>query len=248
MRTKTLLIAVAALAAAVTSSQAQSTVYSQNVVGYVNLSITNNTLQQVGNQLDTGSNTLDNVFPQTDAGLVSLKTVVLEWNGAGYNQYTYENCSDSPNALPGWYSGANEVGRTNLVNPGFGFFIHNTSAGIMTLPTVGQVVQGTNVYSVPVGLTMMSLPESLAGLPLDNTNINFPLVSLKTVYLTWNGGGYNQYTYENCSDSPDAMPGFYSGSTFEDTNASIWPQAGSGFFIRNTSSGTLTWTNIFQVQ
>ncbi len=36
MRTKTLLIAAAALAAAVTSSQAQSTVYSQNIVGYVN--------------------------------------------------------------------------------------------------------------------------------------------------------------------------------------------------------------------
>ena len=39
MRTKTLLIAAAALAAAVTSSQAQSTVYSQNIVGYINTSL-----------------------------------------------------------------------------------------------------------------------------------------------------------------------------------------------------------------
>ena len=43
MRTKTLLFAAAALAASITASQAQ-TVYSQNVVGYINITVTNGTL------------------------------------------------------------------------------------------------------------------------------------------------------------------------------------------------------------
>ena len=118
MRTKTLLIAAAALAAVVTSSQAQSTVYSQNVVGYVNLSITNNGLLMAANQLDTGSNTMDNVFPSTDSALKSQQTVLLFWNGAGYTQVTYLNCADSfPVSQPGWYQTINnnlvETGHTN---------------------------------------------------------------------------------------------------------------------------------------
>lgn len=251
MRTKTLLMTAAALAAGVISSQAQGTVYSQNVVGYVNLSVAAGQLQMYANQLDTGSNTLDNVFSGT--GLVSTKTSILEWNGVGYNQYTYLNCADSPSSpgVAGWYSlTGNEVGGTNYIQPGQGFFLHNQSASAITIPTVGQVVQGTNFYSVPVGLNTYSVPQPLAGLPLDNTNINFPVVSTKTAYLQWNGVGFNQYTYLNCADSPSSpgIAGFWSlTGTYEDTNAAVWPTAGGSFFIHNTASAT-TWTNVFEVQ
>ena len=53
MRTKTLLIAAAALAVGITSSEAQ--VYSQNVVGYVNMTVPAGHYQIVGNQLINGS-------------------------------------------------------------------------------------------------------------------------------------------------------------------------------------------------
>src|ERR1035438_3600699 len=53
MRTKTLLIAAAALAVGVASSMAQT--YSLNVVGYVNLPIAANHFWFLGNQLQTGS-------------------------------------------------------------------------------------------------------------------------------------------------------------------------------------------------
>ncbi|HTV42324.1 MAG TPA: hypothetical protein VMF08_17270 [Candidatus Sulfotelmatobacter sp.] len=245
MRTKTLLATAAALAAAVTYSQAQNTVYSQNVVGYVNLSIPAGGLQMVANQLDTGSNTLDNVF---QSGVVSTKSFVLEWNGTGYNQYEYYNCADSPLSEPGWYSGNTEVGHTNYLQPGQGVFFHNTAGSAVTIPTVGQVIQGTNTYSVPVGLNIYSIPQPLAGLPLDNTNINFPVVSTKTYYLAWTGSGYNQYEYYNCSDSPLSEPGFYSGNTYEDSNASVWPNAGGSFFIHNEASTASTWTDVFEVQ
>jgi hypothetical protein len=250
MRTKTLLMTAAALAAGVISSQAQGTVYSQNVVGYVNLAVPASGLQMVANQLDTGSNTLDNVF--SGSGLVSTKTTVLEWNGAGYNQYTYENCADSPSTpgVAGWYSGNNEIGATNMLQPGQGLFMHNLSSGTITVPTVGQVVQGTNVYNVPVGLQTFSVPQPLAGLPLDNPLVNFPVVSTKTTYLQWTGNGFNQYTYENCADSPSTpgIAGFWSGNTYEDTNAAIWPPAGGSFFVHNLTSSAMTWTNVFEVQ
>lgn len=241
----------AALAAGVIYSQAQGTVYSQNVVGYVNLSVPANTLQMVANQLDTGSNTLDNVFQ--GAGLVSTKTSVLEWNGAGYNQYTYLNCADSPSTpgVAGFYNaGGVEVGGTNYLQPGQGLFMDNGSASTITVPTVGQVVQGTNTYAVPSGLNIYSVPQPLAGLPLDNPQINFPVVSTKTAYLTWNGHGYNQYTYLNCADSPSSpgIAGFWSaGGVYEDTNTAIWPQAGGSFFIDNGSTAG-TWTDVFEVQ
>jgi len=244
MRTKTLLIAAAALAATVTASQAQ-TVYSQNVVGYVNVTVTNGTTGLFANQLDTGSNTLNNVL---QTGLVSLKTTVEEWNGVTYNQYTYLNCSDSGGVASGWYQGSVEVGLTNFIQPGLGFAIRNTSATPITIPTVGQVVQGTNIYTINNGTYVYALPEPLAGLPLDNTNINFPAVSLKTVYESFNGSTFNSYTYLNCSDSGGVASGWYNGSIDEDTNAAIWPVAGQGFAIRNTSGHTIFWTNVFEVQ
>ena len=246
MRTKTLLATAAALAAAVTYSQAQSTVYSLNVVGYVNLSIPANSLVMVANQLDTGSNTLDNVF---QSGMVSGATFALEWNGTGYNKYVYYNCADSPLSFAGWYNLANQlVGATNYLQPGQGLFLQNQSSGTETIPTVGQVIQGTNTYSVASGNNIFSIPQPLAGTPIDSKTVNFPLTSGASFYLTWTGTGYNKYIYYNCADSPDSEAGFYTlANVYEETNTAIWPQAGGSFFIDNQSSAA-TWTNVFEVQ
>jgi len=242
MRTKTLLIAAAALAATVTASQAQ-TVYSQNVVGYINITVTNGTLAFSANQLDTGSNTLNNVF---NTGVKSGFTKILEWNGAGYNTYTYLNSSAS-GVGSGWFNGSVEVGTTNYAQPGYGFFIANGSSAPITIPTVGQVIQGTNIYVIPPGLSPISLPEPLAGQALNSTNVNFPCISGYVKYLTWNGGGYTTYTYLNSSAS-GVGSGFFNGPT--PIPASALPPAGGGFFVDNGTvpSKTLYWTNVFEVQ
>ena len=100
MRTKTLLIAAAALAAGLVSSQAQ--VYSQNVVGYANVPA------PVGNAnylltvpfvigQSNGANEIwplmsDNVTPTIpDGSFISI------WNGLSYD--TYESDSGSSVAL-----------------------------------------------------------------------------------------------------------------------------------------------------
>jgi hypothetical protein len=253
MRTKTLLMTAAALAAGIISSQAQGTVYSQNVVGYVNISIPGHTSQPVANQLDTGSNTLDNVFQGT--GLVSGSTEVLVWNGAGYNTYTYLNCSASPTSpgQAGFWNGAQnyDAGTNTMLAPGGGVFVLNGGASTITIPTVGQVVQGTNIYAISSGANIYSVPQPLAGMPIDQSPINFPVVSGATEYLQWTGNGFNTYTYLNCSASPTSpgQAGFWNGSQSvdEDTNPAAWPMAGGSFFVLNPGKAT-TWTNVFEVQ
>jgi len=250
----------AALAAGVISSQAQGTVYSQNVVGYVNLSLPAGSLTMVANQLDTGSNTLDNVFQGT--GLTSQKTTILSWNGSAYNKYTYLNCNDSP-STPGragfWWqvtpTTSYEVGATNYLQPGQGVFMQNGTVTTATVPTVGQVVQGTNYYTIGTGLNIYSIPQPLAGISIDSPQVNFPVTSQKTTYLQWTGSAYTKYTYLNCNDSPSTpgMAGFWYQPTpttyiYEDTNPAVWPSAGGSFFIQNGTPSAATWTNVFEVQ
>src|SRR5450759_3298452 len=96
MRTKTLLLAAATMVAGLVSSQAD-TVYSQNVVGYINVPVAAHSFVFLGKQLVNGSDaakTDNNIQAVLTTGLVSdpngsLNTTLYYWNGAGYNIYSY---------------------------------------------------------------------------------------------------------------------------------------------------------------
>src|SRR5271154_6934502 len=80
MRTKTLLLAVAALATGIISSEAQSNVYSQNIVGYVNaVSPVGGQFALLANPLDNGTNNITSLFPTAPN-----QTQVEIWNGSGF--------------------------------------------------------------------------------------------------------------------------------------------------------------------
>jgi len=239
---KTLLIAAAALAAGIISSQAQ--VYSQNVVGYVNLTVPNGQFALLANQLDTGSNTLDNVIQN---GAVSSDTTVLYWTGSAFHQFIYYNTADSPDGGQGWYDLNSLAPCTNSLVPTGGVFVHNTSGSAITLPTVGTVLQGTNLVNILAGFNIYSLPEPLGGTSLDSQN--FPAVSSSDTYLKWTGSNYYQLIYYNAADSPDGGTGWYDLNTlaYESTNPAVWAPAGGSFFI-NHSGATEIWTNVFNVQ
>ena len=84
MRTKTLLIAAAALAAGVITSQAQP-VYSQNVVGYVNQVIPGNGAQSlIVNPLQNTTNGVEQIL----TGLQGGENILL-WSGSGYYIYNF---------------------------------------------------------------------------------------------------------------------------------------------------------------
>jgi hypothetical protein len=123
MRTKTLLLTAALAAAGALSSMAQSNVYSLNIVGYVNLTLTNG-FNAVANPLDSGSNTIQNVFSTN----LPNGSVVYKFSGGGFNNfYSFARGSWSGDAS---------------LNPGESVMVLVPSA--TTVTTVGNVLTGTN--------------------------------------------------------------------------------------------------------
>ena len=125
MKTKTLLIAAAALAAGVISSQAQ--VYSQNIVGYANLACpTGGKNYLITCPFTVGvSNGINEVFGST----LPVGSSVLIWNGVNnYITALYDNTD--PNGVgagaPEWYQGD---GATPYVDPGTSGNVPNISVG-----------------------------------------------------------------------------------------------------------------------
>ena len=259
MRTQTLLIAAAAaLAAAVTSSQAQ-TVYSANVVGYVNVTFPANSFSLIANQLDTGSNTVNNVlnngFLSGSAG--GSESVMLIWTGHTFEVFDYYNAADASPDPAGWYDANSGLYCTNTLNPSQSVFIQNPSSGAITCTLTGQVDQGTNTWSTVIpGFGFYSEPTALAGVSLDNTNVNFPATSTQDTVQFWTGTGYgtaagtgDALQYYDAADASPSPAGWYDVGTgnYESGNPAYWPNVGAGFLIFH-GGGSSNWVQSFEVQ
>jgi len=179
MRTKALILGAALLAAGVASSMAQSNVYSVNVVGYINLNLTNG-LNLVANQLDfdgTGTNnTVQGVFSNS---LPNTGTFVYKFSGGTFQTLIY--------GRGGWSGNAS-------LNPGEAVFVALTSP--VTVTTVGQVLQGptTNVLSGGLSLVSSTFPLSGAIDSTGNGGLGYVPSTSDFVYL-WDPVGQGYLTY-----------------------------------------------------
>ena len=182
MKTKTLLIAAAALAATVISSEAQ--VYSQNVVGYVNVVVPQSPgWACVANPFDVdGVNNITNVLASAPKGA----TIQL-WTASGFSVVVTRNA----------FSGAwSPSAATTFIPPGVGFMIKGATAFTNTF--VGSVVApapGTN--SLPLSSSVLQLVGSpipfaggLTGVGDNGTNaLNLGDALPKGSQIqTWNNG------------------------------------------------------------
>jgi len=172
MRTKTLLLTAAALVAGLASSQAQSNVYSVNIVGYVNVPLTATAQTLLANPLDDGTNTITSL-----GAALPNKTVAQTWNGTGF----------VPSVKGGGVWGANLS-----IPPGTGFFVKSPSG--VTNTFVGSSVLSNN-YALAAGIQTLAgsvIPFSGAlndaGGP-NTLNIGAALPN-KSVVQTWNGTAY----------------------------------------------------------
>ncbi len=273
---KTLLIAAAALAAGVISSQAQ--VYSQNVVGYVNVVNPANSFNLVANQLNfvgpNGTNAVNDVLVTgnfvsggSTGTPIPQQSQLFSWNGGGYNQYYYYSAADLQ-ALnggtyygpSGWYDSGFAL-VTATLNQGSGSFIYNPSATAITNTFVGTVVQGTVTNHIVNGFNLISVVAPLAGLALDNTNVNFPSYgdNASETYYHWNGNGYDNLYYYSAaylfSIDPTYVadgytPGWYDtgGANHSTTvNDPLWQNVGQASFVLYPGPAT-NWVSTFNVQ
>jgi hypothetical protein len=223
MKTKTLLIAAAALAATVISSQAQ--VYS-GVVGYVSLVTQANHYAAVENPVDLdGIDCVTNVLAGAPKG-----TVVQIWNGAGFTL-----CSRSSFGAGAWSANA----ATNYIPPGVGFFISTPSPYTNTF--VGTVGSGTYPSTNTIALTANHYQFIGAVLPISGTvtngadqgpdALNLGSVLPKgTVIQVWNGAGYTL-----------GSRGSFGAGTWS-TNFTI--SVGQAFFVNSPVS--TNWTQSLQ--
>ena len=229
MRTKTLLLAAAALAVSLVTSQAQSPVYSANIVGYAQTVIYGNgQYTLLANPFDDGNgDLLTNIVDSQN--LLPKQSQVLVWDSVHATFFTIAKGGTPPT----W------GGSTNLP-PGVGFFVRNGSVGSgapnITNTFIGTVIvqtQGSVTNQIPVGYSMQGSVIPYVGNVCYNgqtggdTNINYgaSVNTKKSQILTWDQ--VNQ-TYDTAQE----------GGTPPLWNATVPISVGQGFFINNTGASS----------
>jgi hypothetical protein len=223
MRTKALLMAAAALAAGIATSNAQ--VYSQNVVGYVSLTIAPTNFTAISVPLDydgTGTNDLvGNIFGTNFLN----NTLVENWSGSSFVVNTYGTTSKNP--TPHWSA------PTAAYAPGEGLFVYNPSNVTYSVSVVGSVLQGnlTNQYINQAGFSFVAGEFPVSG---GVTSTFGYQLSAGDLFEAWNGASFSVNTYGTTSKNP--TPHWSSGSE---------PQlpVGQGAFIFTTNTAPVMETN-----
>jgi hypothetical protein len=194
MRTKTLFIAAAVLAAGIASSVAQ-TVYSANIVGYVNVTIPTG-FSIIANQLDNGTNDLNSLIPNAGFG-----DTVYTWNGSAFT--------------PSIYAGT--WGPDTVLAPGQAAF-YDAGAPV-TATFVGQVETGNLTNSFPAGFSLISdqVPVSEN---LDTAGLTAGFGD--TIYF-YRSGAYVPIIYAGSWGS-GATPNVGEGFWIDSTSGGSWTQ------------------------
>jgi len=224
MKAKTLLIAAATLAVGAITSQAQ--VYSQNIVGYINVQLTNG-FTFVANQLDLdGTGTNNTIQSVIGTNFPTTSTKVLAWDipSQGFKTVTL--------FASGWSGGLAGTAVKNALQPGGGVFIQ--SAVVTNFTIVGQVMPPqTNQTSYASTYQVVSYPWPVSGYLTTNLNYapNAPIGTTYDQVLQWNVTAQGFVTHKK-------FAGSWSGGS---PNIGV---AEPFFLIPNQ---TTTWTNGFNL-
>jgi hypothetical protein len=235
MRTKTLLLAAAAaLAAGISTSQAQ--VYSANVVGYVNIPVTPNQFKLIDPALDIDGTGTNNTILSLLSTNLATGTFVYVFNGSGYDVLNYAPLTR--NGTPVWQlSGTNA--STYPLNPGEGFWVLDpTDTNVVE---TGTVLQGslTNKYVPATGLfSLVASQVPVAGGV--TTTLGYTPTQGDFVYI-YNGVGYDVYNYAPLTRN--GSPVWQLGGSAVEPQISV----GQSFWL-NPAASTPSWNVNFTVQ
>jgi hypothetical protein len=237
MRTKTLILAAAALAAGLATSSAQ--VYSANIVGYyvhgIATNITGTPYQltngynMVGNQMDVDGTYTNNTLATVFGAYLPNGTKVLAFNGVGFSQTTYSTNGSK------WTGGAATNAIDIALNPGHGVFVQIPAlpAKATSVTVLGQVWPGTIVQPIAAGLQIVSSAYPKEG----GIGSTFGYVATPTdKVLRYNQKAqayYNQKTYGSGGTWAGTQPAAGEPSAF----------IGEAFFLN--AKGATNWSQTF---
>jgi hypothetical protein len=198
------------------TSQAQ--VYSQNIVGYINIPLVGGQNNLICNQLDVDGTGTNNTLASLFSTNLPNNATLSAWNGTGFDTAIYSTST-------GWSTTSDKFVNAGI-QPGIGFFLKTKNA--VTVTIVGNVLVGTNSVPVVPGISLVSPTVPVAG-TLDTTN-QFPIVNNNVVNV-FNGVGFNSFTYSSST-----------GWNPSDPQLTV----GQAVFI-NVKKGT-NWTEVLTVQ
>lgn len=222
MRTKTLFLSAAALAAGLFAASAQ--VYSVNVVGYVNVNLTNG-FTMFANPLDLdGSGTNNTVHSVFGTNLPAGSTVYAFSGGA------FASPAAQYSAKGGWGGGTNAV--NSALNPGGGVFVSLPSAKTITL--VGNVKQGALATPYVSGYNIISSQVPQSGQL--QTDLGYVPTAGDAIYE------FNPATQNYVAP----VKGFAAKGGWQ--NGQPIPKVGDAFWLNSASASGGTWSRNFTVQ
>jgi hypothetical protein len=247
---KTLLIAAAALAASVISSQAQ--VYSQNIVGYVNQPYKFG-YSLIANPLDASdasgiNNSVTNLINGISSSAYDGAQLYV-WNGAGYTIYTIDsswptligNAADSAAVTPP-VAGS---GKSIYINNNIGSDTTNTYVGVVHVDAAASGVQvvgsTTNVLVTGISFYSSKLPVggalgSVLGFPALSGSLDGSLVYVPNISGTPQAvHGYTIYTVDSSWTT-----GFGNAADSAQAAEPVIP-VGGGFILNNNSGAPVNW-------
>jgi hypothetical protein len=226
MRTKTMLLSALLGTLGSVSLMAQSTnVYSQNAVGYINVSLLPGFNIVSCPLICSPDNTLNTLLPNTNGQFKGWK-VYFNTKGAGYTQ-------TEQGAKASWVAGG-----TNVIPPGSAVFVDNPSNITVTLTLVGQVPTGSLTNTLVPGFNLVGSIVPTSG----------NLVTNAITQLTNTQKGDKVYV-------SDPINGYSSpGGTYQAAKNGAWvgaqptvPNVGEGFFYDNVQSSNYVWVENFSV-
>jgi len=242
---KTLLIAAAALAASVISSEAQ--VYSQNIVGYANV------VNPVGGKnyfmsvpFTVGvSNGANEVFGSS----LPSGTYLNKWNGTGFDTYIYD--TSDPAGLGTsvvWYQSDDFTPATVPTLPVGQAFVLVPSAPITNsfVGTIAVTVGTSNNLVLPTGGKNYFVGSTVpyAGAVTNGTvsggGPNLNNLPSGTYLNKWNGSGFTTYIYDTSDPAGLGTSVVWYASDDFTPVAAPTINVGDGFVL--VPAGTYTWT------
>jgi len=165
MRIKTIIVAVTVGLASVAASLAQDPVYSQNTVGYVNVSVPSG-FSAFSNPLIAADNSVGALLPTVPDG-----TVIYKFNGdAGFSAVSY---------FFGWDDGS------VTLEPGEGALAFNPTADTLTWTFIGDVAEGSLSNPVPAGFSLKASQVPQAGVV--DTDLGLPVADGDSIFRLVDG-------------------------------------------------------------